>query len=198
MLTPIYPPKLRLWVYNKIADTGEFSGDKFCGQEYRQQGVFIVLRNTSVEHRAPIGILREQSRFLTPNSATSFALSTDTVMKPKFRGCSSAYSVRGDSGQDGQTDGRTAEITTISPRFSKSRFNKQFYEKVVLFEDLLEGHLKTHVIHRGVATCGQSQIVDAFAQFTFFASDEQLVVCNLQGVEDDGKTTLWISRRVIP
>ncbi|KAH3845157.1 hypothetical protein DPMN_087430 [Dreissena polymorpha] len=33
---------------------------------------------------------------------------------------SSAYSVGGDSGQDGQTDRRTAEITTISPRFSKS------------------------------------------------------------------------------
>ncbi|KAH3862085.1 hypothetical protein DPMN_025046 [Dreissena polymorpha] len=36
-----------------------------------------------------------------------------------FQG-SSAYSVGGDSGQDGQTDGRTAEITTISPSFSKS------------------------------------------------------------------------------
>ncbi|KAH3851705.1 hypothetical protein DPMN_094189, partial [Dreissena polymorpha] len=40
-----------------------------------------------------------------------------------FQG-SSAYSVGGDSGQDGQTDGRTdgqtAEITTISPRLSKS------------------------------------------------------------------------------
>ncbi|KAH3774534.1 hypothetical protein DPMN_175916 [Dreissena polymorpha] len=34
--------------------------------------------------------------------------------------CSSAYSVEGDSGQDGQTDRRTAEITRISPRFSKS------------------------------------------------------------------------------
>ncbi|KAH3778350.1 hypothetical protein DPMN_179805 [Dreissena polymorpha] len=34
--------------------------------------------------------------------------------------CSSAYSVGGDSGQDGQTDRRTAEITTISPHFSKS------------------------------------------------------------------------------
>ncbi|KAH3720716.1 hypothetical protein DPMN_063620 [Dreissena polymorpha] len=37
---------------------------------------------------------------------------------------SSAYSLGEDSGQDGQTDGRTdrrtAEITTISPRFSKS------------------------------------------------------------------------------
>ncbi|KAH3786981.1 hypothetical protein DPMN_165100 [Dreissena polymorpha] len=41
----------------------------------------------------------------------------------EFQG-SSAYSVGGDSGQDGQTDrrtdGRTAKITTISPRFSKS------------------------------------------------------------------------------
>ncbi|KAH3738990.1 hypothetical protein DPMN_045634 [Dreissena polymorpha] len=36
-----------------------------------------------------------------------------------FQG-SSAYSVGEDSGQDGQTDRRTAEITTISPRFSKS------------------------------------------------------------------------------
>ncbi|KAH3895494.1 hypothetical protein DPMN_019659 [Dreissena polymorpha] len=37
----------------------------------------------------------------------------------EFQG-SSAYSVGEDSGQDGQTDRRTAEITTISPRFSKS------------------------------------------------------------------------------
>ncbi|KAH3863995.1 hypothetical protein DPMN_027005 [Dreissena polymorpha] len=36
-----------------------------------------------------------------------------------FQG-SRAYSVVGDSGQDGRTDRRTAEITTISPRFSKS------------------------------------------------------------------------------
>ncbi|KAH3861573.1 hypothetical protein DPMN_024505 [Dreissena polymorpha] len=36
-----------------------------------------------------------------------------------FQG-SSAYSVGGDSGQDGQMDRQTAEITTISPRFSKS------------------------------------------------------------------------------
>ncbi|KAH3753246.1 hypothetical protein DPMN_187880 [Dreissena polymorpha] len=36
-----------------------------------------------------------------------------------FQG-SSANSVGGDSGQDGRTDGRTAEITSISPRFSKS------------------------------------------------------------------------------
>ncbi|KAH3735786.1 hypothetical protein DPMN_042344 [Dreissena polymorpha] len=36
-----------------------------------------------------------------------------------FQG-SSAYSVGGDSGQVGRTDRRTAEITTISPRFSKS------------------------------------------------------------------------------
>ncbi|KAH3851813.1 hypothetical protein DPMN_094299 [Dreissena polymorpha] len=33
---------------------------------------------------------------------------------------SSAYSVGGDSGQDGRTDGQTAEINTISQRFSKS------------------------------------------------------------------------------
>ncbi|KAH3716532.1 hypothetical protein DPMN_059255 [Dreissena polymorpha] len=33
---------------------------------------------------------------------------------------SSAYSAGGDSGQDGRTDRRTAEITTISPCFSKS------------------------------------------------------------------------------
>ncbi|KAH3834201.1 hypothetical protein DPMN_107520 [Dreissena polymorpha] len=37
----------------------------------------------------------------------------------EFQG-SSAYIVGGDSGQDRQTDRRTAEITTISPRFSKS------------------------------------------------------------------------------
>ncbi|KAH3831146.1 hypothetical protein DPMN_104408 [Dreissena polymorpha] len=36
-----------------------------------------------------------------------------------FQG-SSANSVGGDSGQDGRTTGQTAEITTISPRFSKS------------------------------------------------------------------------------
>ncbi|KAH3706833.1 hypothetical protein DPMN_066223 [Dreissena polymorpha] len=36
-----------------------------------------------------------------------------------FQG-SYAYSVGGDSGQDGRTDRQTAEITTISPRFSKS------------------------------------------------------------------------------
>ncbi|KAH3710619.1 hypothetical protein DPMN_070108 [Dreissena polymorpha] len=36
-----------------------------------------------------------------------------------FQG-SSANSVGGDSGQDGRTDGRTAEITTLSLRFSKS------------------------------------------------------------------------------
>ncbi|KAH3887639.1 hypothetical protein DPMN_011657 [Dreissena polymorpha] len=36
-----------------------------------------------------------------------------------FQG-SSANIVGGDSGQDGRTDGRTAETTTISPRFSKS------------------------------------------------------------------------------
>ncbi|KAH3859159.1 hypothetical protein DPMN_101875 [Dreissena polymorpha] len=41
----------------------------------------------------------------------------------KFQG-SSAYSVGGDSGQDGETDRRTAEITTISPRFSKSMLPK--------------------------------------------------------------------------
>ncbi|KAH3791984.1 hypothetical protein DPMN_145473 [Dreissena polymorpha] len=34
--------------------------------------------------------------------------------------CSRAISVGGDSGQDGQTDRQTAEITTISPSFSKS------------------------------------------------------------------------------
>ncbi|KAH3697720.1 hypothetical protein DPMN_085229 [Dreissena polymorpha] len=38
----------------------------------------------------------------------------------KIPNSSSANSVGGDSGQDGRTDGRTAEITTISPRFSKS------------------------------------------------------------------------------
>ena len=42
----------------------------------------------------------------------------------KFQG-SSAFSVGGDSGQDGRTDrrtdGRTAEITTISPPFFKKR-----------------------------------------------------------------------------
>ncbi|KAH3704598.1 hypothetical protein DPMN_079657 [Dreissena polymorpha] len=36
-----------------------------------------------------------------------------------FQG-SSAYSVGGDSGQDGRTDRQTAEIAKISPRFSKS------------------------------------------------------------------------------
>ncbi|KAH3791321.1 hypothetical protein DPMN_144804 [Dreissena polymorpha] len=37
----------------------------------------------------------------------------------EFQG-SSAYSVGGDSGQDGRTDRQTAEITTITPRFLKS------------------------------------------------------------------------------
>ncbi|KAH3707700.1 hypothetical protein DPMN_067111 [Dreissena polymorpha] len=37
----------------------------------------------------------------------------------EFQG-SSANSVGGDSGQDGRTTGQTAEITLISPRFSKS------------------------------------------------------------------------------
>ncbi|KAH3804408.1 hypothetical protein DPMN_132693 [Dreissena polymorpha] len=43
----------------------------------------------------------------------------DRIVLRGFQG-SSAYSVGGDSGQDGQTDGQTAEITTISPRFLKS------------------------------------------------------------------------------
>ncbi|KAH3891922.1 hypothetical protein DPMN_016032 [Dreissena polymorpha] len=39
----------------------------------------------------------------------------DRIVIREFQG-SSAYSVGGVSGQDGQTDGLTAEITTISPR----------------------------------------------------------------------------------
>ncbi|KAH3689947.1 uncharacterized protein LOC127863983 isoform X1 [Dreissena polymorpha] len=71
------------------------------------------------------------------------------------------------------------------------RFNKKFSEdEVVLFEDLLEGDFKTFITSRGVATCEQSQILDAFAHFTFSVSDEQFVVCNLQGVEENGKYTL--------
>ncbi|KAH3816700.1 hypothetical protein DPMN_118221 [Dreissena polymorpha] len=38
----------------------------------------------------------------------------------QFQG-SSAYSVGGDSGQDGRTDGRKTEITTISPLFSEEQ-----------------------------------------------------------------------------
>ncbi|KAH3813216.1 hypothetical protein DPMN_141668 [Dreissena polymorpha] len=47
---------------------------------------------------------------------------------------SSAYSVGGDSGQDGRTDGQTAEITTISPRFSKSEIHPDFQHSKQLYQ----------------------------------------------------------------
>lgn len=70
-------------------------------------------------------------------------------------------------------------------------FTKKFVEnEVVLIEDLLEGAFKTFVTNQGQATCDESQLLDSFAHFTYQASDGQLVVCNLKGVENEGKFEL--------
>ena len=66
------------------------------------------------------------------------------------------------------------------------RFNKRFTEdEVVLFEDLLEGNFKTFVTNKGETTPQGTQSLDAFCHFTYHASNQQFVVCNLRGVEDE-------------
>ncbi|WAR12723.1 VWKA-like protein [Mya arenaria] len=71
------------------------------------------------------------------------------------------------------------------------RFDKKFSEnEAVLFEDLLEGDFKTFVTSKGEATCDESQVLDAFAHFTYQATDGNMVACDLRGVENDGKFRL--------
>lgn len=66
------------------------------------------------------------------------------------------------------------------------RFNKGFCkDEVVLIEDLLEGDFKTFLTSKGETTPNGSHIMDAYSHFTYQASEGNLVVCKLRGVEDE-------------
>lgn len=72
-------------------------------------------------------------------------------------------------------------VTRIFMRFDK-KFEK---DEVVLFEHFLDGDFKTFVCTNGLATGNGSEVLDAFCHYTYHASEESLVVCNLKGIEDD-------------
>ncbi|XP_060582522.1 alpha-protein kinase vwkA-like [Ruditapes philippinarum] len=77
-------------------------------------------------------------------------------------------------------------ITGIFMRFDK-KFEK---DEVVLFEQFLDGDFKTFVCTNGLATGNGSEALDAFCHYTYHASEEKLVVCNLKGIEEDGEYKL--------
>ncbi|XP_053401392.1 uncharacterized protein LOC128545979 isoform X1 [Mercenaria mercenaria] len=71
------------------------------------------------------------------------------------------------------------------------RYDKKFENnEVVLFEEFLEGDFKIFVDAHGSATENGSEVLDAFCHFTYHVSKENLVVCNLKGIEEEGEYKL--------
>lgn len=68
------------------------------------------------------------------------------------------------------------------------RFDKIFAEKeVVLIEDLLDGEFNRFVSASGNTTHAGSDILDAFCHYSYDTSAGNLVLCNIKGVEEDGR-----------
>jgi hypothetical protein len=82
-----------------------------------------------------------------------------------------------------------AEMDSISVFNTPFRYIKGYEKQLaereyVLIEELIEGEFRTFIDSKG-GICQESEVLNTFVHYSYFESNEDLVLCNIEGVESD-------------